>query len=203
MPARFPGLASESGQWAKDVSCSSDCIPDPALCLIFIGMPGSGKSTLASALARSLGWACLDTDHLMEAWYGLPLEDLRQTLGREQFLLAEEKTLLSIDVKRCIIATGGSAVYSSKAMQALKGSGLIIYLQADYPTIRQRIHQHPDRGLVMQPGQSLHDIYEERLTLYERYADLTLSTASASVQSCIQTLEKSLYDLWSKEKQTS
>lgn len=201
MPTHFPGLASETSQWGRDVS-SSGCIPDPALCLIFIGMPGSGKSTLAQALARRLDWACLDTDHLMEAWYGLPLEDLRQALGREQFLLAEEKTLVSMDVMRCIIATGGSAVYSSKAMQALKSSGLTIYLQADYPTIRQRIRQHPDRGLVMQPGQSLYDIYKERLTLYERYADVTLSTASASVQSCIQTLEKSLYDLWSKEKQT-
>ncbi|MDZ7762017.1 MAG: homoserine kinase [Desulfovermiculus sp.] len=171
------------------------------LCLIFIGMPGAGKSTLASALARRIGWACLDTDHLMEAWYGLPLETLGQTLGREGFLLAEEKTLLSLDVNRCVIATGGSVVYSPRAMQALKRNGVIIYLQADYPTIAQRVDQHPERGLIMQSGQSLHDIYLERQTLYERYAELVVSTASASIQDCIQNLEASIYEFWSPKKQ--
>jgi shikimate kinase len=149
-------------------------------------MPGSGKSTLASGLAERLGWAFLDTDHLMEAWYGLPLE-------------AEEETLVSLDVNRCVIATGGSAVYSSRAMQALKSSGVVIYLQADYATISRRISRHPERGLVMQPGQSLFDLYLERRELYERYADLVQSTASASIQNCIQTLERSVYDLWFKE----
>jgi len=170
------------------------------LCLIFIGMPGAGKSTLASALARRIGWAYLDTDHLMEAWFGLPLEALGKALGRERFMLAEEKTLLSLEVNRCVIATGGSAVYSHRAMQALKGNGVIIYLQADYPTISQRVERKPDRGLVMQTGQSLHDLYLERCTLYERYADLIVSTASGSVQDCIHNLEASLYELWPQGK---
>lgn len=174
--------------------------PEQPLCITFIGMPGSGKSTLASGLAERLGWAFLDTDHLMEAWYGLPLEALRNSLGLDQFLEAEEETLVSLDVNRCVIATGGSAVYSSRAMQALKSSGVVIYLQADYATISRRISRHPERGLVMQPGQSLFDLYLERRELYERYADLVQSTASASIQNCIQTLERSVYDLWFKEK---
>ncbi|MGM0759493.1 MAG: homoserine kinase [Thermodesulfobacteriota bacterium] len=183
---------AEEGAW-KTVS-------EQAMCLVFIGMPGSGKSTLASAMARTLGWACLDTDHLMEAWYGLPLEALGQALGLNHFLQAEERTLLSLDVKRCIIATGGSAVYSSQAMQALKRSGVIVYLQADYPTILQRVSRHPDRGLAMQPGQSLYDLYVERRNLYERYADLSLSTATASVQDCIHKLESTIYARWPQEK---
>lgn len=174
-------------------------VPEHSPCLIFIGMPGAGKSTLASALARRLGWAHLDTDHLMEAWYGLPLEALRQALGREQFLRAEEETLLSLEVYRCVVATGGSAVYSPYAMEALKRNGVIIYLQADFPTISQRVGRHPERGLVMRPGQSLHDIYQERRILYERYADLVLSTASASIQDCIQKLEASIYELMPSE----
>ncbi len=175
-------------------------VPEHRPCLIFIGMPGAGKSTLATALARRLGWAYLDTDHLMEAWYGLPLEALRRTLGREQFLLAEEKTLLSLEVCRCVVATGGSAVYSPQAMEALQRSGVIIYLQADFPTISQRVEQNPDRGLVMRSGQNLHDIYQERCILYERYADLVISTASASIQDCIHKLEALIYELWTSEK---
>jgi shikimate kinase len=167
--------------------------------IVLIGMPGAGKSTLASALAHRLGWACLDTDRLMEAWYGLPLEALRTALGREQFLQAEEHTLLHLDVNRCIVATGGSAVYCSKAMQALKRSGVVVYLQADYPTISCRVSQNPERGLVMNPGQTLHDLYLERKRLYETYADLIVDTASASVPECIKTLEHCLYVHWSKE----
>ena len=165
--------------------------------IVFIGMPGSGKSTLSSALAHRLGWACLDTDRLMEAWYGLPLEALRKILGREQFLQAEEHTLLHLDVNRCVIATGGSAVYCPQAMQAIKRSGVVIYLQADYPTISCRVSRNPERGLIMNPGQTLHDLYLERKHLYETYADLIVDTASASVPECIKTLEHSLYVHWS------
>ena len=196
MTARTSAPSSEE---AKNWAWNSVAEHDP--CLIFIGMPGAGKSTLASALARRMGWAYLDTDHLMQAWYGLPLESLRQALGRERFMLAEEETLLSLDVHRCVIATGGSAVYSPRAMQALKCNGVVLYLQADYSTIVQRIGRHPERGLVMQSGQSLRDIYLERRTLYERYADLVLSTASTSIQDCIQNLEALIYEFWSPEKQ--
>ena len=165
-------------------------------CLSLIGMPGSGKSTLAAGLARRLGWAFLDTDHLMEAWYGLPLENLRTALGRERFLQVEEETVCSLDVRRCIIATGGSVIYSTRAVQALQTSGLIVYLQADYESIEQRVSLHPERGLVMGPGQTLYDLYLERTPLYERAADLVMATHKASIQACITTLEQTLHELW-------
>ena len=171
-------------------------IAEDARRIILIGMPGAGKSTLGSALAKRLGWAYLDTDRLMESWYGLPLEALRRALGSEQFLQAEERTLLDLDVRRCVIATGGSAVYSSRAMRALKSSGVVIYLQADYSTISHRVSQQPERGLVMQPGQTLMDLYQERCRLYEKYADRILNTARGSIQDCIQTLESSFYAHW-------
>jgi shikimate kinase len=167
-------------------------------CISLIGMPGSGKTTLGRALAAALSWAFVDTDHLLESWYGLPLEALRNRLGKEGFLTAEEDALVSLDVARCIVATGGSVIYSPAAMKRLKNIGEIVYLQADLETITARVAQNPERGLVMAPGQTIEGLYRERIPIYERYADMTLRTDECSLESCLTRLKD-----WMHAKQTA
>lgn len=164
------------------------------LCISLIGMPGAGKSTLGKLAAQKLGWAFIDTDYLLEGWYGLPLEDLRNFLGQKKFLQAEEKILVNLDLNRCIIATGGSVVYSLPAMHKLQDIGLIVYLQADYKSVLQRISSKPRRGLILPPGQNLEDLYLERTSLYRQYADLTLSTDYFNINQCLQILTKWIYE---------
>ena len=187
-------LQSENKDGRRPMSASASC-------LSLIGMPGSGKSTLAAALADKTGWAYVDTDHLLEAWFGLPLEDLRQSLDRQDFLQAEERTLLTLDLGRCIIATGGSVIYCLQGMRALQRIGVIVSLQAEYACIEERVMQNPERGLVMKKGQTLGELYAERQALYEHYADLTLRTDTCSLQDCVQTLETMLYEIRSTNKQ--
>ncbi|MFW5932469.1 MAG: homoserine kinase [Desulfohalobiaceae bacterium] len=158
-------------------------------CLTLVGMPGSGKSTLAKHLAQELGWAFVDTDLLLQAWFGLPLQELREKLGNAYFLQAEEQIVLRLWLQRCIIATGGSVIYSQQAIQKLQDIGQIIYLQAGYPTIAHRVFQHPQRGLVLKPDQSLEDIYLERTPKYLAAADLALSTEDYSLQQCVAIIK--------------
>lgn len=157
-------------------------------CLSLIGMPGSGKSTLARELSSYLDWPWLDTDHLLEAWFGVGLEALKDRLGRERFLRCEEEIVLDLWVTRCIVATGGSVVYSDAAMRKLQNIGPVIYLQADPEVISSRVAQNPDRGVVMRPGQDLVQIYAERQPLYEAYADLCLDTAENGPQDCVERI---------------
>ena len=42
-------------------------------CVTLIGMAGAGKSTVGRAVAERLGWAYVDTDHLIESTYGARL----------------------------------------------------------------------------------------------------------------------------------
>jgi shikimate kinase len=162
-------------------------------CIALIGMPGSGKSTLAQELSRMLGMAWLDTDFLLESWFGVPLEQLKNALSRNEFLRAEERMVLDLWVRRCIIATGGSVIYSPPAIRKLQHIGHVIHLQADVETIISRVSQNPDRGLILNPNQDLRSLYEERTPLYERSADFEVLTGRHSLQDCCQQIKDWMY----------
>ncbi|GAU09176.1 homoserine kinase [Desulfoplanes formicivorans] len=156
--------------------------------LVLIGMAGAGKSTLGKTLARTLGFAHVDTDHLLEAWWGMDLQTLADTLSREQFLNAEARLIQSLDIRRAVISTGGSVIYDPASVAHLKELGICIYLKAQLSTIEQRIAQNPLRGLAMAPGQSIKDLYREREALYEQAADMIVRTDTQSVQACVATI---------------
>lgn len=157
-------------------------------CLVLIGMPGSGKSTLGSMLAGKLDWLHVDTDQVLEAWWGLPLQDIKDRLGLDRFLTAEERAVIGLWLSRCVVSTGGSVVYSEDAMAKLKSMGAVVFLEASLQTIAERIGTYEQRGLAIRPGQDLADLFQERMPLYRRYADFTLRTDQCSPVDCIQHL---------------
>jgi len=159
-------------------------------CISLIGMAGSGKSTLGRLLSQSLSWAHVDTDRLLEAWWGTNLQSIRDHLGLKGFLQAEEKIVLDLRLNRCVISTGGSVVYSAPAMDYLKSLGPIIYLHSELQTILERVQNLSTRGLAMDKGQTLEDIYMQRKPLYEQYADFVVSTDQNSPQKCVQLIEQ-------------
>ena len=89
----------------------------------------------------------------------------------------EEKILLGLDCRNHVIATGGSAVYSSAAMKHLKKDGIAVFLSVDLETLKARVHDYDTRGLAKRPDQSLDDLFEERSNLYRTYADIVIPCA--------------------------
>ena len=135
-----------------------DLVATPARlapCIILIGMAGAGKSTVGSALARELGWAFLDSDHLIEALYGARLQDLTDALGKEAFLDTECGVIRAIKANRTVIGTGGSVVYREEAMRHLVALGSIVHLDVPLAVIEERVARNPQRGLAIAPGQTL------------------------------------------------
>ncbi len=157
-------------------------------CISLIGMPGSGKSTLVKPLAHALDYTWVDTDLLIEAWFGAPLEDIKNYLGNKDFLRAEEYIVSHLSVEKCIIATGGSVVYSSLAMERLRTLGIVVYLRCSLEEIKNRIEKNPQRGLIIQKGQTLEDLYRERTPLYEKFADIIISTDNLSPEECVHNI---------------
>ena len=144
--------------------------------ITLIGMPGSGKSCLGKALSSKSKVKLVDSDKLIESIHKRKLQDIIDTDGVEAFRKIEEETLLSLDPEDDIIlSTGGSAVYSSKAMEYLATKGKILYLYCSYETIKERIGDFSKRGVVLKPGQDLLGLYNERVPLYEKYADFTVN----------------------------
>lgn len=155
--------------------------------VILIGMPGCGKSTCGVLAAKALLKNFFDTDLLLQGLEQEKLQNIIDNRGIDYFLEAEEKAILSLDINATVIATGGSVVYSEKAMEHLRSMGKVIYLHLEYETMVKRIKNITTRGVVLKQGTSLMDMYNERLPLYEKYADEVIYCDNNSVE---QTVEK-------------
>ncbi len=142
--------------------------------IILIGMPGAGKSTLGVLLAKALGYDFVDTDVTFQAQERRLLQQIIADEGIDGFCQLEARHMLALELRRCVVATGGSVVYSTAAMQHLASTGPVVYLQIDLPDLRPRLANLDVRGVVMRGGQTLGDLYAERVPLYERYATLTI-----------------------------
>ena len=149
--------------------------------IVLIGMPGAGKSTLGVVLAKMVNYRFLDCDLLIQQQQGKTLQALIDERGAAGFLQLENDVLKGIVAKRTIIATGGSAVYSPEAMEHLRAIGTVVYLSVSCDEMVRRVGDLEERGVVLREGSSasLADLYEERLPLYERYADIALDVTDA------------------------
>ena len=142
--------------------------------LILIGMAGCGKSTIGVLLAKALGIGFLDTDLVIQQREKKKLQEIINNYGLDYFKKAEEAALLSVNVKDTVIATGGSAVYYDDAMKHLKNCGKCVWLSLPFETIEHRIKNIKTRGIAIAPGKTLRDVYDERLPLYKKYADIVI-----------------------------
>lgn len=156
--------------------------------VVLIGMPGAGKSTLGVLLAKAIGKAFIDTDLLIQASQGKLLQEIIIDDGVDGFLKIEENVLLGLDKKDCVIATGGSTVYSRKAMDHLKEHGIVIYIALSYKAIEERISNIATRGIAMGEGQKLSDLYSERVLLYRKYSDLTINCEDLSIEESVAAI---------------
>lgn len=146
--------------------------------VVLIGMPGAGKSTLGVILARRLGLNFVDTDLLIQHREGQTLQEIVDQRGHQQLRAIEAQVLSTLKLQGYVIATGGSAVYSQTAMDALSADGLIVHLHVDLPIILTRVTDFDTRGIAREAGQTLEALYAEREALYRRYAQISVDVGT-------------------------
>ena len=157
--------------------------------IVLIGMPGVGKSTIGVVLAKMLGYDFIDADLVIQEKEKKLLREIIAEVGAEGFIEVENRVNSSIEAEHAIIATGGSVVYGAEAMAHLKEIGTVLYLKLPYEELQRRLRDIKGRGVVLKDGQTLKDLYEERVPLYEKYADLTVDEERCSIE---QTIDKIL-----------
>jgi len=158
---------------------------------ILIGLPGSGKSTVGVMLAKYIGYGFLDTDLMIQMQEKRMLSEIIEEQGPEGFIEVENRILSCAAVDRCVIATGGSAVYGAEAMTHLKENGKVIYLKMSLNQLKRRIRNtFRKRGVVLRRGASVEDLYAERVPLYEQYADYTIDEHKLNAEETLQKILK-------------
>ncbi len=156
--------------------------------IILIGMPGSGKSTVGVVLAKKLGFQFIDSDLVIQEQSGKLLYQLIEELGEAGFLVLENKINAQIQADKSVIATGGSAVYGEEAMRHFKKTGTVVYLKLPYEELEVRLGDLHKRGVVIKKGSSLRELYEERIPLYEKYADITVDCSGTDLRNVMELI---------------
>ena len=151
--------------------------------IVLIGMPGAGKSTLGVVLAKIVKKSFIDADLLIQDQCDKTLQKIIDEKGPDGFIEIEGQVLSGIEAHNCVIATGGSAVYSDEAMRHLCEIGTIVYLQISYESLLARLGDLQERGVVLKGGvgMSLRELFDERKPLYEKYAEITVNVDDLSI----------------------
>ncbi|MBO3280610.1 MULTISPECIES: shikimate kinase [Intestinimonas] len=160
--------------------------------IILIGMPGAGKSTVGVLLAKTLGYAFLDTDLVIQQREGALLQPLVDSLGVEAFLDVEADAICSVECRGTVIAPGGSAVCRERAMSHLRALGRIVYLHLPLEELERRLSNISTRGIAMAPGETLADLFARRAPLYRNYADLTVDVGRQSLEETVALVLRAL-----------
>ena len=147
-------------------------------CITLIGMAGAGKSTLGPMVAERLGFTHLDTDRLIEAYYGCPLQQVLDAYGLDEFKRIEESLVADLRINHAVISTGGSVIYGPSAVARLKRLGAVVHLRIPREAFLTRVGSAEGRGLAKPAGKSMEELFDERLPLYEAAADHDVDTAA-------------------------
>jgi len=167
---------------------SKAVIVPETICVSLVGMAGAGKSTLAPLLAQALGWPHMDTDKILEAYMGGPLQEIYDAAGREEFLSFEERSVASMAACRMVLSTGGSVVYLPKAVARLRLLGPVVWLRISLPVFLARVGQAENRGFVRPPGLSLEEIFAQRQPLYAQASDMAVDTDNREPEQCARDI---------------
>lgn len=156
--------------------------------IILVGMPGSGKSTIAVRLAKELGYEFIDGDKMIEEKQGRKLMEIIAERGDDGFLQVESDTLCSINTHHAVIAPGGSICYEPEAIEHFKAIGTVVFLSVGYGVLKRRLGDLVARGVVLKPGMTLKDLYNERVPLYRGCADVVIEEGRGTVTDTVSAL---------------
>lgn len=164
--------------------------------VVLIGMPGSGKSTLGVLLAKAIGYSFVDTDLIISRKADMTLQKILDTKGLDYFLELEQEVGISLECDHTVVATGGSMVMSDKAMERLSENGIVLYIDVPLDEIKRRVTNIRTRGIAFHKGDTLDDVFKERVPLYEKYADVSVVFENAAdIEKTVDKMVEKLNDV--------
>ena len=162
--------------------------------ITLIGMPGAGKSTVGVVLAKRMGMDFIDTDLIIQKEYNKTLSEIINEKGIEGFKKVENDVISKLELDNTIIATGGSAVYGKEAMKHLRDISKVVYIELTEENIEDRLGDLNERGVVLEDGETLQELYDERIPLYKKYAHIIVNADDMVLREVVKNIEKVILD---------
>ncbi len=158
--------------------------------IILVGMPSCGKSTVGVILAKTMNKDFVDTDILIQQRELRPLQQIINEDGNDRFHEIEEEVLMSYDGENTVIATGGSAIYFENAIEKFKENGTVIYIKVSLETVLKRLNNISTRGVTLEKGQTLEDLYHARVPLYESRCEKIVEADELDIEGVVTEIVK-------------
>ena len=150
-------------------------------------MAGAGKSSIGKKLANYLKFDLVDSDQVIEANHNKSLQEILVDNGIQEFKKIEEAAILSVEFNQTVLATGGSAIFSKKAMNHIKSNSSVIYLEVSFEDIMDRVPDFSNRGFIKEADQTMEYAFNERENIYREFADYIV-TNNEGLESCFNKI---------------
>ncbi|MCM1114241.1 MAG: shikimate kinase [Clostridium sp.] len=143
--------------------------------IILCGFMGSGKTVVGTELAKLMGRKFVDTDEFIEQEQGTAIKAIFAVHGEDYFRDLEFECCKKVsELKNCVVSTGGGALTFERNVEVLKNSGKIVFLDASFNVICDRIGDCTTRPLF-QDKDKAKQLYDERKSKYLAAADIVIS----------------------------
>jgi shikimate kinase len=134
--------------------------------IYLVGFMGAGKSTIGRELALKLNIPFLDLDSEIEKAEGLAVRELFARFGEPHFRQIEREHLKRVaQGPIAIVALGGGTYVDPDNRKVVDDSGIAVWLEASFSTIRERVRPDGTRPLLADVEQARR-LYSERLPAY-------------------------------------
>ena len=167
--------------------------------LFLIGYRCTGKSTIGKSIAMTLDWSFVDSDIRVIKACGKSIQNIIDTEGWEAFRRRERSTLKQICTKkRQVVATGGGVVLDADNVEAMRTSGMVIWLGATAESIQKRMLQDKNTGnfrpALTDKGrmEEIEDMLLKRNPYYESASDFSIHTDDVPVNEITEIIIQKL-----------
>ena len=141
-----------------------------------------------------MGMDFIDTDLIIQKEYNKTLSEIIDAKGIEGFKKVENDVISKLELDNTIIATGGSAVYGKEAMKHLRDISKVVYIELTEENIEDRLGDLNERGVVLEDGETLQELYDERIPLYKKYAHIIVNADDMVLREVVKNIEKVMLD---------
>ena len=154
--------------------------------IVLCGFMGSGKTVVGNELSKIMGRRFVDTDELIEQEQGVAIKAIFATHGEDYFRDLEFECCKKVAYfKNCVVSTGGGALTFERNVEALKTSGKIVFLDASFDIICDRIGNSNNRPLF-QDREKARALYDERKSKYLSAADFVIDGDMAARKTAME-----------------